>query len=78
MQKRSKEYYVQIISQREMTSLAKYKQLKCIQEEGENLNRPATLDEPLKVIRTAAERPVGPDGFTAEIYLTFTEWVIRM
>jgi len=44
----------------------------------ENLNSPATLDERVKMISSDAERPVGPDGFTAEIYLTFTEWVIMM
>lgn len=48
--------------------LAKYKLLKPISEV-ENLNRPTTVDETVKVIRDLPlKRAWGPDGFTAEIY----------
>lgn len=45
----------------------------------ENLNRPTTVDKLAKVIRELSlKRALGPDGFTAEIYLTFIEWIIMM
>lgn len=40
----------------------------------ENLNRSTTVDKPVKVIRDLTlKRALGPDGFTAEIQLTFLE-----
>lgn len=48
--------------------LAKYKLLKPISKI-ESLNRPTTVDETVKVIRSLPlKRAWGPDGFTAEIY----------
>lgn len=36
------------------------------------------MDEPVKVTGSTVERALGPDGLTAEVYLTFTGWVIMV
>ena len=54
--------------------LEKYNFPKLNQEEIENLNRPITSTEIETVIRNLpANKSLGPDGFTAELYQKFRE-----
>ena len=54
--------------------LEKYSFPKLNQEEIENLNRPITSTEIETIIRNLpANKSLGPDGFTAELYQKFRE-----